>query len=86
MEKEIEQLIKDGRLEEAFALFEKDFAKPLAPEERGKVYTELLSAYMEATNNINKEEEENIRKATEIFKEISSKEDELKRQDLISDL
>jgi Skp family chaperone for outer membrane proteins len=86
MNKDIEQLLNDGKLEEAFDVLKKELDKPLSPKDTGRIYTELMSAYLEVSNNINKEHEKELREISQVLRDIKSKEDELKRDGLISNL
>ncbi len=86
MKDEIKQLIEDGKLEEAFDLIKSELSKPLAPEEKGRVYTELISAHIEANNRLDQKYEKDLEEINQILADIRKMEIDLKRENLIEEI
>ncbi len=83
MKDEIEQFIEEGKLEEAFSLIKDELSKPLDPKEKGQMYTELISAHIEANNRLDQEYEEDLRKIGQILTEIRDMENDLKKDAIV---
>lgn len=63
-----------------------EFLNSLTPEDQGQFYTELMQAYIETSNKVNKEYLKELEGISQLFKEIKAKEDKLKRDELAANI
>lgn len=82
MKDELQKLINEGKLEEAFNVFKESFTKEKGTD-IGQISALLLEAYIDATNTINSEEGQKLDQIKNVLKEIQTADESSARLDAI---
>ena len=72
---QVEQLLKEGKKEEAKAALKEFFAQDLSKEEKGKVYVDLLMTYLKISNDLNRRYLETLNQASKSLDELDQNEE-----------
>ena len=86
MKEELQKLINDGKLDEAFNLFKDYFIKDQNSVDSGQLLAHLFEAYVDSINSIDKEEEIALEEIQAVLTEIQAVDQDGAKKEALSKL